>query len=284
MKLFAKKDKNTEVTASEEMTFFDHLDDLRWTIFRSLVAVAIFSIVAFIFKNFIFDQVILAQKSQNFITYRLLCMAADKFSISGLCLQLPDVKLINLTMGGQFVTHVYVSIVVGFIIAFPYVSWQLWRFISPALLPNEKYKTRTFVFYISLLFFLGVLMGYFLITPISIQFLLAYNVSDQVANTISLTSWISFTSSMWFATGIVFELPVFVYFLTKLGILTPVYMQKNRKIALVIILLLAAIITPSPDMFSQSLVAIPLYILYEISIRVSISVIKQREKIIASDD
>ena len=284
MKLFAKKDKNTEVTASEEMTFFDHLDDLRWTIFRSLVAVAIFSIVAFIFKNFIFDQVILSQKNPNFITYRLLCMAADKFNISGLCLQLPDVKLINLTMGGQFVTHVYVSIVVGFIIAFPYVSWQLWRFISPALLPNEKHKTRSFVFYISLLFFLGVLMGYFLITPISIQFLLAYNVSDQVVNTISLTSWISFTSSMWFATGIVFELPVFVFFLTKLGILTPVYMQKNRKIALVIILFLAAIITPSPDMFSQSLVAVPLYILYEISIRVSISVVKQREKIIASDE
>ena len=155
---------------------------------------------------------------------------------------------------------------------------------------NEKKKTRTFVFYVSLLFFMGVLMGYFLITPISIQFLLAYNVSDQVVNTISLTSWISFTSSMWFATGVVFELPVFVFFLTKLGILTPTFMKQNRKIAIVVILFLAAIITPSPDMFSQSLVAIPLYILYEISIWVSVSVIKNKEEekdkeeIIASDE
>jgi len=187
-------------------------------------------------------------------------------------------------MGGQFVTHVYVSIVVGFIIAFPYVSWEFWKFISPALLLNEKKKTRTFVFAISILFFMGVLMGYFLITPISIQFLLAYNVSDQVVNTISLTSWISFTSSMWFATGIVFELPVFVYFLTKLGILTPTFMKKNRRIAIVIILFLAAIITPSPDMFSQSLVALPLYILYEISIWVSVSVIKKKEEIIEADE
>jgi sec-independent protein translocase protein TatC len=279
MKLFTNKAKNKEVTPPEEMTFFDHLDDLRWTIFRSMIAIVVFAIVAFIFKNFIFNDVILSQKNPNFITYRLLCMAADKFHISGLCLQLPDVKLINLTMGGQFVTHVYVSIIVGFIAAFPYVSWELWKFISPALLQNEKKKTKTFVFYVSLLFFLGVLMGYFLITPISIQFLLAYNVSDQVVNTISLTSWISFTSSMWFATGLVFELPVFVYFLAKLGILTPDFMKKNRKIALVIILFLAAIITPSPDMFSQSLVAIPLWILYEISIRVAVSVVKNKEKV-----
>ena len=277
MKLFAKKAKNTDDTIPEEMTFFDHLDDLRWTIFRSMIAILIFSIVAFLFKNFIFNDVILSQKNPNFITYRLLCLAADKFNISGLCLQLPDVKLINLTMGGQFVTHVYVSIVVGFIIAFPYVSYELWKFISPALLQNEKNKTKTFVFYVSILFFLGVLMGYFLITPISIQFLLAYNVSDQVVNTISLTSWISFTSSMWFATGLVFELPVFVYFLTKLGILTPTFMKNNRKIAIVIILFLAAIITPSPDMFSQSLVALPLWILYEISIRVAVSVTKKKE-------
>jgi sec-independent protein translocase protein TatC len=284
MKLFAKKAKNTDDTIPEEMTFFDHLDDLRWTIFRSMIAILVFSILAFIFKNFLFNDVILSQKNPNFITYRLLCLAADKFNISGLCLQLPDVKLINLTMGGQFVTHVYVSIVVGFIIAFPYVSYELWKFISPALLQNEKNKTKTFVFYVSLLFFLGVLMGYFLITPISIQFLLAYNVSDQVVNTISLTSWISFTSSMWFATGLVFELPVFVYFLTKLGILTPTFMKKNRKIALVIILFLAAIITPSPDMFSQSLVAVPLWILYEISIRVAVSVTKKKEVAEIKDD
>jgi sec-independent protein translocase protein TatC len=277
MKLFAKKDKNKVDQLKEEMTFFDHLDDLRWTIFRSMIAIVVFAIVAFIFKNFIFDDIILAQKKPDFITYRLLCLAADKFNISGLCLQLPDVKLINLTMGGQFVTHVYVSIVVGFIAAFPYVSWEFWKFISPALLQNEQKKTRTFVFYISLLFFTGVLMGYFLITPISIQFLLAYNVSDQVVNTISLTSWISFTSSMWFATGLVFELPVFVYFLARLGIITPAFMKKNRKIALVIILFLAAIITPSPDMFSQSLVAIPLWILYEISIIVAVSVVKKKE-------
>ena len=284
MKLLAKKAKNTEDTIPKEMTFFDHLDELRWTLFRSMIVVLVFAILAFIFKKFVFDVIILSQKNPDFITYRLLCMAGEKFNIAGLCMQLPDVKLINLNMGGQFTTHVYISLIAGFIAAFPYISWEFWKFISPALLQTEKQKTRTFVFYISMLFFTGVLLGYFLISPISIQFLLSYNVSEQVMNTISLSSYISFTTSMWFATGLVFELPVFVYFLTKLGMLTPAFMRKNRKMALVIVLLLAAIITPSPDVFSQSLVAIPLYILYEISIRVSLSVVKKKNKILTEDE
>jgi sec-independent protein translocase protein TatC len=277
MKLFANNDKNKELKSSEEMTFFDHLDELRWTLFRSMIVVLFFAILAFIFKKFVFDIVILSPKDPDFITYRLLCIAGQYFNIDGLCLQFPDAKLINLNMGGQFTTHVYISLIAGVIVAFPYISWEFWKFISPALMQSEKKKTRTFVFYITLLFFTGVLLGYFLISPVSIQFLLNYNVSEQVQNTISLSSYISFTTSMWFATGLVFELPVFVYFLTRLGMLTPGFMRKNRKMALVIVLLLAAIITPSPDIFSQSLVAIPLYILYEVSISVSVSVEKRKK-------
>jgi sec-independent protein translocase protein TatC len=240
-----------------------------------MIAILLFSVIAFIFKQIIFDKVILAQKNPDFITFRWLCFIGDYFNIKGLCTDVSQANLINLNMAGQFITHIYVSFISGFIVAFPYVSWQFWKFLSPALLDTEKSKTRTAVFYITILFFLGVLMGYFIISPISIRFLMAYQVSSQVVNTISLNSYISFTSSMWFVTGVVFELPVVAYFLTKLGFLTPHFMRKNRKVAIVMILFLAAMITPSPDMFSQALVALPLFLLYEASIYVSVRVVKK---------
>jgi sec-independent protein translocase protein TatC len=277
MKFFENLSKNTKQTHREEMTFFDHLEDLRWVILRSLVAVLVLSVVAFIFKNIVFDLVILSPKDPQFITNRLMCIAAHQFNIRGLCIEGMNFKLINFNMAGQFMTHITISLVAGFIVAFPYITWEIWRFVRPALYDVEKQGTRKFVFWVTFLFFLGVLMGYFIISPISIVFLSTYQVSDQVVNTISLSSYIGFVTSIWFATGITFELPVVTYFLTKLGIVTPHFMRRYRKIAVVVILFLAAIITPSPDMFSQSLVAIPLYLLYEASIYVSRSVIRKRE-------
>jgi sec-independent protein translocase protein TatC len=278
MKILGKISKNGQPTDRDEMTFFDHIEELRWTILRILIAIVSLSVIAFIFKEIIFDIVILSPKNPDFITNRLLCIAADRLGISGLCMQGSDFNLINLNMAGQFMTHIVTSLISGFIVAFPYITWEIWRFVRPALYDMERQNTRKFVFWITFLFFLGVAMGYFIISPISIMFLSSYQVSEQVVNTISLNSYISFTSSIWFATGITFELPVVTYFLTKLGIVTPGFMKKNRKIAIVVILFLSAIITPSPDMFSQSLVAVPLYLLYEVSIYVSRSVIRKKER------
>jgi sec-independent protein translocase protein TatC len=276
MKIFQNISKNTKQLNKEEMTFFDHLEELRWTILRILIAVLGLSVIAFIFKNIVFDVVILSPKDPAFISNRLLCLAADKFHIKGLCFEGINFNLINLNMAGQFMTHITVSLIAGVIVAFPYITWEIWRFVKPALHDNEKHNTRKFVFWITTLFFLGVCMGYFIISPISIIFLSTYHVSEQVVNTISLSSYISFVTSTWFATGITFELPIVTYFLTKLGILTPHFMRRYRKIAVVVILFLAAVITPSPDMFSQSLVAIPLYLLYEASIYVSKSVLRKK--------
>ena len=278
MNLLGNTSKSSKKLQRDEMTFFDHIEELRWTLLRAAVVVFILSVIAFIFKNIIFDIVILSPKDPNFITNRWLCLAADKFHISGLCIQGVNFNLINLNMAGQFMTHITISLIAGFIVAFPYITWEIWRFIRPALYDVERKSTRKFVFWITFLFFTGVAMGYFIISPISIIFLSTYQVSSQVVNTISLSSYISFTSSIWFATGVTFELPVVTYFLTRLGIVTPDFMRKYRKIAAVVILFLAAIITPSPDMFSQSLVAVPLYLLYEASIFVSRSVIRKRER------
>lgn len=261
----------------KEMTFMDHLEELRWTLLRSAVAVVVFAILAFIFKRIVFDLIILSPKDPDFITNRILCQLAGKYHIQGLCMTGNPVKLVNLSMGGQFVTHITISLISGFIIAFPYVAWEFWRFVSPALYDKEKKYARLTVLYISILFFIGVLMGYYIITPITILFLGSYNVSQQITNTISLSSYIQVTTSIWFASGLIFELPVITYFLAKLGILTSDFMKKYRKYAVVICLFFAAVITPSPDIFSQTLVAIPLYLLYESSIWVAFYVEKRRK-------
>ena len=196
--------------------------------------------------------------------------------IPALCINQFSVDIINIELAGQFKTHIMVSLIAGVIAAFPYILWEFWRFIRPALHPREQANSRYAVFITSFLFLSGVCFSYFLIAPLTINFLGSYQVSSMVANQIALRSYITTVTMVTFATGVVFELPIIVYFLSRIGLLTPAFMRKNRKVAFVLIIVLAAIITP-PDVFSQILVGIPLYILYEISIGISHRVNKERE-------
>ncbi|MDA0890033.1 MAG: twin-arginine translocase subunit TatC [Bacteroidetes bacterium] len=262
----------------KEMSFLDHLEIFRWHLIRSAIAVLFFAIIAFIFKDIVFDVILLGPKDPNFPTYKALCAISQYLGLEdALCLKESPFTLMNITMSGQFSTHVTTSIFAGFIVAFPYVFWEFWRFIRPALHVNESTMARGIVFFSSVLFLLGVLFGYYVIAPLSVNFLGSYQVSSTVANQITLSSFISTVTTVSFANGIIFELPILVYFLTKIGLLTPEFMRVYRKHAIVVILILAAVITP-PDVTSQILVSLPLIVLYEISIKISARVIKNQKK------
>jgi sec-independent protein translocase protein TatC len=268
-----KKGKNNE----GEMSFLEHLEELRWHIIRSVVAIFVLMLIAFAFKNLIFDSIILAPKEPDFLTNRLLCKLGMLMDIEKLCINTKPVNLISIKMAGQITTHITVALVAGIILAFPYVLWEFWKFFKPALHKNEKEHARGAVLISSMLFFIGVLFGYFALAPLSIHFLTTYQVSPDVVNQINIRSYIGTISSICLATGIIFELPIITYFLTKVGLITPSFLKKYRKHAILVIVILAAIITP-PDVFSQILVCFPLLALYEVGIVISKRVMKQREK------
>ncbi len=261
----------------KEMSFLEHLEELRWHIIRSILAVVILMVIAFIFKNLIFNTIILGPKSPGFITNRLLCELGDYLKTTALCINTKPLNLINIKMSGQLTTHITVSMVAGLILAFPVILWEFWQFFRPALRPNEARYAKGAVFAASMLFFTGVLFGYFMLAPLSIHFLSSYEVSEDVVNQINIRSYIGTLTSICLATGLVFELPIITFFLTKIGLVTPKFMRTYRKHAIVVIFIVAAIITP-PDVFSQTLVAIPLLILYEVSIIISTRVMKQKDK------
>jgi sec-independent protein translocase protein TatC len=261
----------------KEMSFLEHLEELRWHIIRSILAIVVLMIVAFIFKNIIFDKIILAPKSPDFITARLLCRLGERLNTAALCINTQQMNLININMSGQLTTHIMVSLVAGLILAFPVVLWEFWLFFKPALKANEARYAKGAVFAASMLFFVGVLFGYFMLAPLSIHFLSSYEISSEVVNQINIRSYISTLTSICLATGVVFELPIITFFLTKIGLVTPSFMRKYRRHAIVVIFIVAAIITP-PDVFSQTLVAIPLLLLYEVSIFISATVMRQKER------
>ena len=267
----SKKEEKTE----KVMTFWDHLEELRSHIVRSLVAIVLLAIVAFLNREFIFDQVILAPSRPGFLTNRGLCWVAQQLNIDALCIDDMNLQIINIKMSGQFLTHMYISIVTGFILSFPYILWEIYRFVRPAMHANERKYSKGGVFISTVLFLMGILFSYFLIVPLTVNFLGTYHVSESVFNQISLSSYISTVVSVTFAVGIVFELPILVYFLTKIGVITPDFLKKNRRYMYVILLILSAIITP-PDLFSQVLVVFPLIGLYEFSITVSRRVYKKQ--------
>ena len=276
--------ENREEMQHDEMTFWEHLEQLRGHLVRSIVVVVVLGIVAFVSKDLIFTHIILAPKSSDFITNRALCLLGkwisehwSAISPDSLCIENFNLKLINIKMAGQFLIHLYISIFAGIIVAIPYIIFEVWRFVKPALYKHEQQHTRGAVFWSSFLFIVGILFSYFLIVPLAIMFLGSYNVSASVENQIALTSYISTVVSLTFALGLVFEMPIFVFFLTKVGIITPNFMRKNRKAMIVIVLIISAIITPA-DVFSQVLVAIPLLGLYEISILISRRVYRRRSQ------
>lgn len=261
----------------QEMSFLEHLEELRWHIIRAVLAIVSMTILAFVFKKTIFDHIIFAPKNPEFFTNRIFCQISRYFNTDLLCINTKPFQLISIQMSGQLTTHIAVAMVSGVILAFPFVIWEFWRFFKPALHTNEKHYARGAVLATSLLFFLGVLFGYFMIVPLSIHFLGSYQISEQVVNQIYIRSYIGTLTSIVLASGLVFELPIFAFFLTKVGIITPSFLKTYRKYAIVVIFVVAAIITP-PDVFSQTLVAIPLLVLYEVSIVVSKVVMRKKSK------
>jgi sec-independent protein translocase protein TatC len=273
-----KKGKNRE----GEMSFLEHLEELRWHIIRSLIAIVVMMIIAFIFKNVLFSKIVLAPKDPDFFTNRMFCnfghFLAQHLNFKNpdiLCINTKPLNLISIKMSGQITTHITVALVAGIILAFPVVIREFWMFFKPALHSNEAKYARGAVLASSLLFFVGVLFGYYMLAPLSIHFLSTYRISSDVVNQINVRSFIGTLTSICLATGVVFELPIIAFFLTKIGVITPAFMRKYRKHAIVVIFIVAAIITP-PDVFSQTLVAIPLLILYEVSILISARVMKQK--------
>ena len=265
--------------SSGEMSFLGHLEALRWHLFRAVIAVMTMAIVFFFFKEFLFDGVLLAPKSPEFLTYKILCSIGNKLNLGDdFCITVIPFTLISTDISAQFTTHMWVAFIAGLVVSFPYVVWEIWRFIKPALSTKEKSYARGIVFYTSFLFMLGILFGYYIITPMTVNFLGNYQVSEQVKNTITLDSFISIVTTMTLITGIVFELPIVVYFLSKVGILTPTFMRTYRRHAVVVILIIAAVITPTSDATTLVMVALPLYVLYEISILVSAYVLKEKNK------
>ncbi|MEM1002530.1 MAG: twin-arginine translocase subunit TatC [Bacteroidota bacterium] len=261
-----------------EMSFLDHLEDLRWHLIRATLGIFIAAIIAFTMKSFIFDTVIFGPTEMDFPTYRGLCSAANQIGVeTTFCAKELPFVIQNRTVAGQFSAHIWTSIFAGFIIAFPYVLYQMWHFVSPGLKPNERRNSRGFIVIASLLFFLGVLFGYYVITPLSLNFLANYSISNKISNEFDASSVIAVVRSSSLASGLVFELPIVIYFLTKVGLVTPETLRKYRKFALVIVLILAAVITP-PDIASQVIVAIPILILYQVSIYISAVVIKRQKK------
>lgn len=261
----------------QDMSFLEHLEELRWHLIRATLAVVILGTGAFIAKDFIFNTLIFGPKRIDFLTYELFC----KFShMTGngdsLCIKELPFRIQSRAVSGQFSAHLWTSITAGFILGFPYVLYEFWKFIRPGLLKNERRNARGFIIIASILFFLGVFFGYYIVTPLSINFLGTYQVSDQVFNDFDLDSYVSLLRAATLSSGFIFELPILMYFFTKIGLVTPDFLKNNRKYAIVIVLSISAIITP-PDIASQIIVTIPILILYEVSIFISKIVYKRQQ-------
>tara|TARA_R110000850_G_scaffold80862_1_gene173615 strand:- start:168685 stop:169518 length:834 start_codon:yes stop_codon:yes gene_type:complete len=263
---------------NKEMSFLDHLEDLRWHLIRASLSVVIVGIAAFLAKDFIFDTIIFGPKQADFITYRLLCDIAQFVGLQdSFCFDELPFRIQSRTMGGQFSAHVWTSITAGFVVAFPYVIYEFWKFVSPGMVKNERSTARGFIFVSSLLFFMGVTFGYYVVAPLSINFLGTYQVSGEVFNDFDLSSYIGLVRTSVIASGLIFELPIIIYFLTKIGLVTPDILRKYRKMGLIVVLVLSAVITP-PDIVSQIIVAIPILVLYEISILISKIVVRNQKR------
>jgi sec-independent protein translocase protein TatC len=272
----AIKDKTNDLEV--EMSFFDHIEILRWHLIRSCIAILIFTCLAFYYYDFVFDKIIMGPKKPDFWTYRMLCKLGDYLNRPGFCIKEIPGKIINTEMAGQFTLEINSALIIGITAGFPYLLWEIWRFIKPALHEKERKAATGFVFYASLLFLLGILFGYYVVTPESISFLANLSVSKEIENTFTIDSYLSSVATLTLATGVVFELPILVYILANLGILTPKFMRSGRRYAVVAILIIAAVITPTPDMMTMGIVSVPLFVLYEVGIVVAGSVEKRKLK------
>jgi sec-independent protein translocase protein TatC len=262
-------DDDDEKNDGTEMTFLEHLEALRWHLIRAILAILFFMIFAWFSMGFIFNKIILGPSRIDFWTYRMMCKIGDAVGWEGLCVHEMNFSLMSREVSGQFMMALTSSAIIGLVIAFPYIFWEIWRFIKPGLKITEKKASRGAVFFVTLLFFLGTLFGYYVVAPFAINFLVNFQIDPSIENQFDIGSYIGVLTTLVLACGITFQLPVAIFVLTKVGVVTPSFLREYRKHAIVVLLIVAAVITPSPDMISQILVAIPLYILYEISILVS---------------
>ncbi len=276
MALFGLFKRSTDPDA---MSFWGHIDALRGHLFRSAIVVVLLSVVLFCYPQFLFDTVIFGPLKSDFITYRVFCKLGHMIHLGDdLCFGYYTFKLQSLGLADQFTSQMWIAFIGGIIIGSPYVLWELWRFIKPALKEKERKASTAFIISSTSLFLIGILFSYYVIVPLMVNFLGNYTVSTMVENNFTMDSYISTVTTLTISAGLVFELPILVYFLTYFGLMTPEFMRKYRKHAVVIILIVAGVITPSPDVTSQMLVAFPLYFLYEASIFVSYFVIKRKTK------
>ena len=269
--LKSKNDSVQKTTNEAEMSFLDHLDVLRKHIVRSLVGIVIIGIVLFVIINPVFDEFIFAHKDPDFISYRFFC---DYLRI---CLTPPELNIITTELAEEFFQALKVSFYGGLIVSFPWVFYQFWSFVKPGLYDKEQKAARGVVYVCSFLFLLGTSFGYFILAPFAINFLVNYQVSDLVTSTVTLSSYVGYMTMFILPTGILFQMPLLVYFLSKIGLITPEFMKQYRKHAFVFILLLSAILTP-PDIVTQFLIGVPVYGMYEASILVARVMSKKREK------
>lgn len=247
------------------MTFWEHVEVFRKVLFRCLAVWAVCAVAAFCFKDALFG-VLFAPSKSDFVLYRALCWLSEKTGWASLCLGEFDTQFINTELASQFMTHLEVAIIFGCVVAFPYLIIQLYGFIAPALYKQEKRYSVMLIFFGVLLFATGVLLNYFIIFPFAFRFLSTYQVQEVVVNQIALKSYTSSLLVLSLLMGILFEIPIVAYFLAKLGLIDAPLLRKYRKHAFVVLCILAAIITPTADVFTLLLVTVPLYFLYELSI------------------
>ena len=268
-----KGKKIRDANPLKEMSFIEHLEELRWTIFRSGLYIVVFGSLAFMNKSFVFDKIVFAFLNDDFPTYRFFCLFGERF-----CLEAPELVLSTRQMGEQFMVHFKVAIALGIIIGFPLIIWEIWKFVAPGLNLKEKKISGSVILMSGLLFFVGVLFGYFIIAPFAIRFFATYTVSDFAETMPTLDSYVGFLTMLIIPVGIIFELPLVIYFLSKAGIVTAEFLKTYRKHAIVIILIVAAVITPGPDVFSQVMVGIPILMIYEIGIIIAARMEKINKK------
>ncbi|MGQ0739601.1 MAG: twin-arginine translocase subunit TatC [Bacteroidota bacterium] len=279
MALFDFLDKRKKGEGGGDMSFIDHLEELRWHIIRSVIAILIGAVVVFIFIRNIVNDILFAPTDRNFISYKWFCDLSHWVGLGdGLCLNGVDAKFQSNTMTGQFISSFTIAFMGGLIVAFPYVFWEFWKFVKPALSAKERKKTRGVVFWVSLLFFAGVFFGYFVLTPFMINFYFSYTLSDKVVVFPNFSDYLENLIYTTVGIGVLFQMPLLIMVLAKVGIITAKFLRKYRRHALVVILLAAAIITPTTDPFSLAIVTVPLYLLYEAGIAIAARINKKQEK------
>jgi len=270
----AIKDKGKSLEA--EMSFFDHLEVLRWHIIRSVIAIAVFAILSFSFYDFVFNDIIMGPKNLDFWTYRMMCKVGDLLNLDGFCVQKIPFNIINTELAGQFMLQINSCLLMALALGFPYLLFEVWLFVKPALTDVERKSAQGFVVYASILFILGALFGYYIVVPLSVNFLANVSLSEEKTNQITIDSYLSTIATLTLGCGVVFLLPILVFILSKIGLMTPEFMRASRRYATVIILIIAAIITPTADVITLLTVSAPMFLLYELSIMVSADVKKKK--------